>query len=93
VNAVIAPTTEHRHFEGRGPRGHLGFSWARFNLQKCITYRLFRRDTNGKLYAVEHSFDFHAPRAGIAAVVWRMRIELRDRVDAIVLEQLGVTGG
>lgn len=91
MNAALSPTGEHRHFEGRGPRGHLGFSWARFKLHGRITYRLFRRDVHGKLYIEARSFDYRTPRSEIAADVRKMRIEFRDRVDAIVLEQLGVT--
>jgi hypothetical protein len=90
VSAVIATTESARHHVGRGPRGHLGFSWARFKLQGGVTYRLFRRDVHGKLYGVSETFDFHTERTHIAAAVRRMRNSFRDRVDAIVLQQLGV---
>lgn len=82
-----------RHAARRPPRKANGFSWGRFPVEegRAVSWRLFRRDLAGKLHTYHLDFAEHVSRAQIADRVWRARIALRDRVDDIVLQQLGVS--
>ncbi len=77
----------------RPPRGHIGFAWGQFVVQdgRFLEYRLFRRDANLRTHIAICRFNQHASRQEIARDVWCARIQLRNRVDALTLEQLGVT--
>lgn len=78
---------KHRH-----PRGNGAFSWGCIPGDGRVTYRLFRRSLSGRVFMEARTFHFEAaPRAAIARTVWRMRINLRDVVDAVDLALLGVT--
>lgn len=81
-----------RHLFDRKPRGRNRFSWGRVRHGegRSVTYRLFRRAFNGKLYMEVHTFNREDPRAGIARTVWNMRIRVRDAVDAVDLAALGL---
>lgn len=82
-----------RHWQRKAPRKTRGFSWARIpNLDLgVVDYRLTRGDETKALHHECRSFRVDTPRAEIARVLWWMRIRLREKVDAIVLQQLGVT--
>lgn len=82
--------TKHPPSNSRPPRGHQGFSWGRFAHTHGVEYRLFRRDLSGRLYSETRRFYHDQSRSEIAVRVWEARKFLRDRVDAIVLMQLGV---
>lgn len=84
-----------RHLERRAPRAAGGFSWGRFPIEdgRAMSWRLFRRDLTGRLYPKVVNAKAGASRSAIAGQVWRARIELRDQVDEVVLQQLGVTDG
>jgi len=90
LNAVLAETASPLPYESRAPRGHLGFSWGRFVHPHGVEYRLFRRDLAGKLYIESRRFYHGQARWQVAEHLNLARNALRDRVDAIVLEQLGV---
>lgn len=82
-----------RHLARRAPRSASGFSWGRFPVDegRAVSWRLFRRDLTGKVHTYMLGFAAHVSRAQIADRVWRARIALRDRVDEVVLQQLGVS--
>jgi len=78
----------HRH-----PRKVSGFTWSRVpSAAGSITYRLFRRDMRGALHCAIVRFepDKQDPRA-MAAALRRKRHDLRNQVDTIDLQLLGVT--
>lgn len=93
MNAMLKPIAQDKPMptEARAPRGHWGFSWGRFPMDgESTEYRLFRRDLSGRLHTSRKRYLPGQPRDEIAASLWAARIELRERVDAIVLRQLGV---
>lgn len=84
---------EARHRARRAPRKAGGFSWGRFPVDdgRAVSWRLFRRDLNGKVHTYVLDFAANVSRGQVADRVWRARIALRDRVDLIDLKNLGVT--
>lgn len=94
MNAMLKPIAQDKPMPTvpRAPRGHMGFSWGRYPLAHDIgvEYRLFRRDLTGRLHMVGRRFLPGQPRKEIAVSLWHARITLRERVDAIILRQLGV---
>lgn len=91
MNACLAPTSKPLPTESRPPSGHMGFSWSRVPHQNGVEYRLFRRDLHGRLYVEARRFYRDQDRSEIAERLNAARNVLRDHVDAIVLQQLGVT--
>ena len=85
--------TTSRHMARRPPRKAGGFSWGRFPIDdgRTVSWRLFRRDLAGRLYPRVVDAKANTSRAEVAAEVWQARIALREQVDEIVLQQLGVT--
>lgn len=81
------------HHARRAPRKAGGFSWGRFPVEdgRAVSWRLFRRDLTGKLHSYHLDFAAHVSRAHVAERVWRARMALRDRVDAVDLRALGLT--
>lgn len=81
-----------RHWRRKRPRATRGFSWARIPHEDMgtIDYRMVRGDANGALHHEMRTFRVDTPRSEIARLVNVMRHRLRDRVDAITLQQLGV---
>lgn len=73
-----------------------GFSWGRFpsidSLGNCVgvQYRLFRRDHRGVSHMEQATFYRECDRATIARQLKLLRRHLRDRVDEIDLEAMGV---
>lgn len=94
MNAMLKPIAQDKPIPTvpRAPRGHMGFSWGRFPLahDAGVEYRLFRRDLSGRLYIVKRQFQPEQPRIQMARHLWQARIALRERVDEIVLAQLGL---
>jgi hypothetical protein len=92
MSAQLAPFSLPRHAQDRAPRGHMGFSWARFMLghRDRVTYRLFRRSIEGRVWMEARTFHIVEPRADVAAELWRMRIRLREQVDAVDFKTLGL---
>lgn len=84
----------HRHLQRKSPRKTRGFAWARVpeNDHGIVTYRLTRGDARNVLHYEQRSFDATACRSDIARSLWLARIRLRDRVDELSLQQLGVIG-
>jgi len=74
----------------RPPQRNGGFSWGRFIDDYSITYRLFRRDHRGALHLKCLTYGLHVTRATIAADLMRAKRQLRDRVDEIDLQAMGV---
>jgi hypothetical protein len=76
----------HRH-----PNQKRRFCWARIPSKHGCTWRLFRRsETTGRIYCVASWAPAGATRSLIAREVWRARIQLRETVDTVDLERLGV---
>lgn len=94
MNAMLKPITPDKGLPTvtRAPRGHMGFSWGRFPLANDagVEYRLFRRDLTGRLYIAKRQFQPEQLRDQAARHLWQARIALRERVDEIVLAQLGL---
>ncbi len=84
--------TAMRHLQRKPPRKTRGFSWARVPHDDlgALEYRLFRGDANGVVHVIADLFFAGRTRGEIAKRVWQMRIRLRDRVDELTLQQLGV---
>ena len=82
-----------RHLQRKAPRKTRGFAWARIVDAELgvVTYRLSRSDEQRVLHTDMRTFRIDTHRSDIARAVWAMRIRLRDKVDEIVLRQLGVT--
>lgn len=83
------------HLARRPPVKAGGFSWGRFpRLQEdrivSVDYRLFRRDHGGRLHSHILTFNHGEPRWLIAERVKKARHSLRDKVDVIDLEAMGV---
>ena len=76
----------------RPPRGHMGFCWGRFVVQdgRFLEYRLFRRDAQQRTHIAIVRFSRHERRSDAAHCLWNARIQLRERVDTLTLQQLGV---
>lgn len=82
-----------RHLSRKPPRKTRGFSWARIPHDDLgvVDYRLTRGDAIGALHHAMRTFRVDTSRSEIARLVWAMRIRLRDAVDDLTLQQLGVT--
>lgn len=78
----------HRH-----PRKVRGFTWSRVpGAAGNITYRLFRHDMHGVLHCAIVRFDpDKQDRRAMAAKLKSKRHDLRNQVDTIDLQLLGVT--
>jgi hypothetical protein len=84
-----------RHHDNRRPKRNGGFSWGRFPMQTAgatsgVEWRLFRRDHTGALHFECRYFDIGEDRQRIASVVRAARHRLRDTVDEIDLQAMGV---
>jgi hypothetical protein len=55
-----------------------------------VSYRLFRRDHRGSLHMMCLDFRFTDSRSVIAVALKRGRKSLRDKVDEIDLEAMGI---
>lgn len=78
----------------RQPKKTAGFSWSRIPAANGgVTYRLFRRDQRGALHYFMRSFNpgEAADHHHVATVLMRARHTLRDQVDEIDLQLMGVT--
>jgi hypothetical protein len=73
----------------KGPNQYSRFSWSRIPKESGITYRLFRRDFNGRLYCEWWTFEGESRRE-MAMKLRAMRKTLLERVDAVELLELGV---
>ncbi|AVY67203.1 hypothetical protein [Xanthomonas translucens] len=81
-----------RHLTRRTPQRSGGFSWGRVLLSDTtVTYRLFRRDHSGHCHFWQLTFDAAILRRSIANDLRRARHKLRDKVDEIDLDAMGVT--
>lgn len=80
------------HLRRKAPRKTRGFAWARIpnDDRGFVTWRLTRRDVEGKLYCVDAVHSKGTPRGKIARDLWRQRQVFRDTVDDVSLRQLGV---
>lgn len=83
----MEPVHPFRHFAVRSPKKAGGFSWGRALVRDghAVSYRLFRRDSRGRVHALLFDYQAGAPRSGIARDLMRARRTLRDRVDEIDL--------
>lgn len=66
------------------------FSWGRIPHESGCTWRLFRRDIDGRVYMSGLDFRAGTSRAVIAGDLLKARHRLRDRVDEIDLAALGL---
>lgn len=80
------------HFTRRQPKRSSGLSWGRIPADdgQAVTYRLFRRDCNGRLHYEARSFSARTPRSHIAQAIHALKRQLRDRVDDIDLAAMGI---
>ena len=67
------------------------FSYARIPMDGGVTYRLFRRDMSRALHAELCPFHPDCDRRVIAQQLRKARRRLRETVDEIDLEIMGVT--
>lgn len=81
-----------RHIARRAPKETMGFSWGRFPTTdgSAVTWRLYRRDHRRALHMHVLTFFAHDDRAVIAGHLRRARRYLRDKVDDIDLQAMGV---
>ena len=81
-----------RSVRRKEPKKNPGFSWGRFPLGDTgvVAYRLFRRDHRGALHTRCIDLKPSDDRCTIAASLRRARRALRDQVDEIDLEAMGV---
>jgi hypothetical protein len=85
-----------RHLRGRAPKKTAGFCWGRVVRDGTVTYRLFRRDQRGALHyfirtwSAEEIARAENIREIIAIETHRARHALRDQVDTVDLELMGV---
>lgn len=81
-----------RHIERRAPKETLGFAWGRFPTfgGSAITWRLYRRGHRRALHMHVLTFFAHDDRVVIAGHLRRARRYLRDKVDEIDLQAMGV---
>ena len=86
-----------RHLRGRTPKKTGGFCWGRTIIDGVVVYRLFRRDQRGathyftRVYTPEELARDPRIRTRIADEVHQARHALRDQVDTVDLELMGVT--
>lgn len=83
---------ELRHLRRKAPRKTRGFAWARLHDEQRgrVTWRLTRGDVAGKLYLEARTFHADELRSCIAHELRLARNRLRDTVDKVSLQQLGV---
>ena len=75
----------------RAPKKSAGFSWGRFPMgEGLVCYRLFRRDHSGSLHMLAVDFRPGMPRVALARQLRVARRALRDQVDEIDLQAMGV---
>ncbi len=75
----------------RTPKKAAGFSWGRFPMgEGLVCYRLFRRDHAGSLHMLAVDFRPGMPRVALARQLRIARRALRDQVDTIDLQAMGV---
>jgi hypothetical protein len=76
----------------KSPAKSNGFSWGRFPMGDTgvVAYRLFRRDHRGALHTLSVDMRPGDARCAIAVRLRRARHSLRDQVDEIDLEAMGV---
>ena len=75
----------------RAPKKSAGFSWGRFPMgEALVCYRLFRRDHSGSLHMLAVDFRPGMPRVAVARQLRDARRALRDQVDTIDLQAMGV---
>ena len=75
----------------RAPKKSAGFSWGRFPMgEGLVCYRLFRRDHAGSLHMLAVDFRPGMPRVALARQLRIARRALRDQVDTIDLQAMGV---
>lgn len=76
----------------KSPAKSNGFSWGRFPMGETgiVAYRLFRRDHRGALHTRCIDLRPGDSRCSIATSLRRARRSLRDQVDEIDLEAMGV---
>lgn len=79
-----------RHMVRRAPKKTRGFAWTRIVSDHSVTYRLTRGDANGCLHAEQRMFAAESDRRDIARAINAARHRLRDTVDELSLQQLGV---
>lgn len=81
-----------RSVSRKAPAKSHGFSWGRFPMGDTgvVAYRLFRRDHRGALHTRCIDLRPGDDRSAIAASLRRARRSLRDQVDEIDLESMGV---
>jgi hypothetical protein len=80
-----------RHHQPRQPKKTAGFSWGRsVSAAGLVMWRLFRRDQRGALHMKLISPRSEWTRAEIATELNRARHALRDQVDTVDLEIMGV---
>lgn len=82
-----------RHIVRRAPKETIDFAWGRFPTMdgSAVTWRLYRRDHRRAMHMHAEIFFAHEDRAVIAGRLRRARRALRDKVDAIDLQAMGVT--
>jgi hypothetical protein len=86
--------TAHLTPRGMRSRGEKSITWARVvppaPVSDGITYRLARRDLNGKIVSVSLTFFRAHTRNQIARSLWAARTGLRESVDARDMVILGL---
>lgn len=80
------------HLVRRAPRGHLGFSWGRTIILdgRAVSYRMFLRDSTGRLFCLERAFPASCGRSFIARGLRGMQAQLRWSVDQVEFARLGL---
>lgn len=82
-----------RHLSPREPRGYR-FSWARLQVPKDqgrgVTYRLFRRSIERRVFMEARTFRGFVSRSVIAVELLAMRRRLLEAVDAVDFKALGL---
>lgn len=78
------------HLTPRQPRGRV-FSWGRtIEPDGHLAYRLFLRDSTGKLFMQRLDVPTHAPRRYVAMALRGHRVQLRWVVDQVEFTRLGL---
>lgn len=72
------------------PNKHHRFAFARIPVDGGVTYRLFRRDLTNRIHFAQITLGEGMDRMQFACALWRLRKELRERVDEIEFRLLGV---
>lgn len=72
------------------PKRRHGLSWGKSTTEADVTYRLYRRDHDGRVHSYMLSFRIDMDVTYIAQRLRAARHTLRDRVDEIDLAAMGV---